>query len=632
MAKKTTQSNSYSLSVDLFKKPEDVEKKLKDYSPSEDDMIKMNYVKTRFSAMQWARTAVDRDWDTYQTMIDAIFEPYPDERSSSVVPIASSIIELYVAEAIKIPTEFNLRAKKSKYATQNKILDYVWKEDWRVNCRLKTMNYNEYIAAGFGTAIIYSWYKSYNKKQMDMVMGKDGMPERKENTIEVKDIIMDNIDIRNFWVDNTVVDDISQAADCYYRQWIGFEQFQNLKNSIWYKNIEYVKPRWYSSEYKTFTTKEESVKQWDFVLVENYRNVEKDCYMVIANDVLVRETPIPTTIDGVKCLPFTVRILGKKNFSIWGRGICENLMMFNSELNDLRELLMDAIRRSNTQTLAIWNGLTFNGRTFEYDNEILTFNGEFGNNFQQISWNPPNQAIFSYMNEIYKSIAIFTGIDIQNIIWNPQQTAFQTEVQREASQKRVNVWFTNRDLAFERLANIHKDLLVAHYPIQDKDGNYPEIETDWEELVGKWDTAKFIKKKWWVGIMEITPKILRGDWTHIDAFTNINNTTINAVDKAQRMDFLKSIGEFSQSIIMAKNAGIDLEEVLPLKKTIRDLAEWFNIDTADKTDNEDVKEAKNKLVDDIQRMAWWISWQQQEPQPTAPNPTAPQALVPNPMI
>ena len=67
--------------------------------------------------------------------------------------------------------------------------------------------------------------------------------ERKENTIEVKDIIMDNIDIRNFWVDNTVVDDISQAADCYYRQWIGFEQFQNLKNSIWYKNIEYVKPR-----------------------------------------------------------------------------------------------------------------------------------------------------------------------------------------------------------------------------------------------------------------------------------------------------------------------------------------------------------------------------------------------------
>jgi hypothetical protein len=35
--------------------------------------------------------------------------------------------------------------------------------------------------------------------------------------------------------------------------------------------------------------------------------------------------------------------------------MCEALMMFNSEINNLRELLMDAIRRSNTQVLAIGN-------------------------------------------------------------------------------------------------------------------------------------------------------------------------------------------------------------------------------------------------------------------------------------
>jgi len=47
--------------------------------------------------------------------------------------------------------------------------------------------------------------------------------------------------------------------------------------------------------------------------------------------------------------------------------------MFNTELNNLRELLMDGIRRSNTQVLAIGNGLSFDGRQFSYDNEILTF-------------------------------------------------------------------------------------------------------------------------------------------------------------------------------------------------------------------------------------------------------------------
>ena len=43
-------------------------------------------------------------------------------------------------------------------------------------------------------------------------------------------------------------------------------------------------------------------------------------------------------------------------------------MMFNSEINNLREMLMDAIRRSNTQVLALGNGLQFNGREFSYDN------------------------------------------------------------------------------------------------------------------------------------------------------------------------------------------------------------------------------------------------------------------------
>lgn len=51
-------------------------------------------------------------------------------------------------------------------------------------------------------------------------------------------------------------------------------------------------------------------------------------------------------------------------------------MMFNSEVNDLRELLMDAIRRSNSQVLALGKGLKFNGRDFSYDNEILTFDGD----------------------------------------------------------------------------------------------------------------------------------------------------------------------------------------------------------------------------------------------------------------
>ena len=100
---------------------------------------------------------------------------------------------------------------------------------------------------------------------------------------------------------------------------------------------------------------EEDTKTGDYVRRIRYYSVDKDAYMELANGVLVREHPLNSTMNGRKALPFTIRVLGKKNYSIYGRGLCEGLMMFNSEVNNLRELLMDAIKRSNTQTLAIGN-------------------------------------------------------------------------------------------------------------------------------------------------------------------------------------------------------------------------------------------------------------------------------------
>jgi hypothetical protein len=58
-----------------------------EYMPSNEDQIKVDFVKNRISVMQQNRSSVDKDRNTYQTMIDAVFVPYPDERSSSVVPL-----------------------------------------------------------------------------------------------------------------------------------------------------------------------------------------------------------------------------------------------------------------------------------------------------------------------------------------------------------------------------------------------------------------------------------------------------------------------------------------------------------------------------------------------------------------
>lgn len=584
------------------------EKKYPSYTPSKEEKVKVSYIQNRFEDMRTARTVVDKNWDIYQTMIDATFAPYPDERSSSTVPLISSMIELYVADATKLATEFQFKSETSEHSTNAKALEYVWKYDWRTKKRKQVFVDEEYICAWFGTSVKYLGFESRTCEQSDYEVWDDLKPKWVKKEFKEEEIIVKNIDIRDFYIDNTVKTSIEDASDCILIQWISFDKFQELDGNPFYKNIKKVTPRNWSMEDKPFTTTEEEVKTGEYVKLMHYWNVDKDAYIVVANDtMIVREHPMISTIQWKKALPFVIRAFWKKNYSIYGRGFCEAGMMFNSELNNLREMLMDAIRRSNQQTIAIGNWLTFDGRTMSYENEIMTFDGNFANNFQQLSGNPPNQAIFNYRTELYKDIAMFMGIDIQNIIGQPQQTAFQTDVQREASQKRINVWLTNRDLANERFADLYKDLLQKYFPRKTASGLYPVIEIEGQQLIGEWEKKKFKNKKG-KSIFEVTPELLRWD-VSIDVYTNTTAPTINAVDRQQKLDLLNAVGWIAQWYAVAKQSGVDVETILPLKKTLRDLASDFNLEVELWTDQEDVQEAKNKLMEWLMAKMWGMNAQ-----------------------
>lgn len=615
------------LNVSMF----DQIKEYPTYDPTLEEQTKIDFVRKRFRDMQTSRALIDQNREIYQKMIDAVLVPYGDERSSSNVPLASSLIELFVAEATKINTEWLFRSETSSHSTQAKALEYVRKYDRRRNNRKKEIIDNEYITAGFWWSVIYTGFDAYDKVQKDMVVDEMGDISREEKTIKKEQIVLKNVDIRDFYLDNQALNGIDDASDCYYRKRVSYDKFKNYESNDMYKNIDKVAPRAFSNERRKFMTREDLGRaRGDFVLEEHYWNVEKDCYMVVANGVLVREQPMMSTINGEKALPFVIRVLGKKNYNYTGRGLCEAVLMFNSEINNLRELCMDAIRRSNVSVLAIGNWLSFNGRDFSYDNEILTFDGKLdASTFQQISWTPPNQAIFGYMDRIMKDISIFVGIDIQNIMGDPNLTAFQTEIKRDASQKRVNVWLTNRDLAFERLANLHKDNLQTFFPRKTSEGVYPEIEVDGEELDQQ--KGKFKKKKG-KSVFEVTPDILRGD-IYIDVYTNTTAPTVNAVDRQQKLDVMQAIWPVVQWFALAKQAWFDLDTVMPLKKTIKDLMDDYNFEVQDawSEDYQEVEQAKQQFLQQLQGM---MTPSQPTEQPTEqpPLPTTPPQWQSQPMM
>lgn len=145
------------LPIELFQTAEQTDKDIKEWTPSESDTAKLNYVDRRKQSMIADRKAVDRNWDIYMDMYEAIFEPYPDNRSSSVVPLGRALVEMYVAEALKIKTEFNFKCENSeKYGGKARVYEYVWKNDWRRNKRARQFMKQEYTAGAFGTAVMYT--------------------------------------------------------------------------------------------------------------------------------------------------------------------------------------------------------------------------------------------------------------------------------------------------------------------------------------------------------------------------------------------------------------------------------------------------------------------------------------------
>jgi len=614
----------------MFKIPnlssELVEKDVQAYQPKENEESLVNLVKQRYSDMKDYRKSFDSAWTIYNEMIEAILKPYGDDRSKSTVPLVSALTELFVADAIKIQTNFNVKCdwgKKNKAKLFKKVRDY----DWRKNNRKKELYNNEYVTAWFWHSVIYTGFEENIISQHDVDYDEDGNIQWKKKEISQRNIILKNIDPRFFYLDNQAFEWIEDANDCIYILNESYDEFvTSREGNKLYSNMEFVWGRSRDTADMPYKGQNEWLKRGKYVKTIIYWNKKLDIYCEIANDVLVRAHPIISTIDWIIALPFVIRTLGKKvTGSYGGRWFCEAALMFNSELNNLREMIFDWIRKSNSPTLMIWNGLEFNWRKFSFNNEILQFNGQLQWNFEQVAWQAPNQAIFSYLERIYKDIAVFVWIDINNILWTPQQTAYQTNVQIEASQKRINVWITNRDLAFERLANLHKDNLQKFFPLKDAQGLLPKIELEDERMEKDEEWQPYFKEATWeTHMVEISPEDIRED-VYMDVYTDTTRPPSNIADRQAKLEFAQSMPSIINAFISAQQAGVDISSILPLDKTIRELAEDFGLEVEQEWWKEEVKKKAKEFTDmlsqamPLNQMAKPIEGQ--EPQaPQAPTP------------
>ena len=609
---------------------------------SKEESEKLAYILSRFADMKSKRDMISRDWQTYILQFESKFYPYADWRSRSNVPLEWAVVELFIAEALTRKSEIKIDpvwvADINKVEVLKKVKDYDWNKYTRDNDIYKS----EYSVGIFGTCIYYTWYKETWRVIRDVAYDETTWePTYIKKILKNNQIVLEPVDIRDVYLDDRV-NNTDNINDVILFKYITQPELDALRYDKNYKKEDLDRVWFKQKDNQAFFTKEERwmLNKW-LIEIMCYFNKQSDEYIEIANRwVIIREQPLPYAH---KELPFVVRQYSYNPFSIYWRGICEALTNFKSQINTLKEMIMDWIKRSNNSMFAIGNWLQFDGSSFSFDNNVRKFQWQLTDaNFREIRGQQPNAAIFNYTEQLLKDVAIYVWIDPSSIIGQPSSTAFETAVRQESSLKRVNVVLTNRDMALQKVYTQYLQLLMQYFPIkkaievleltEESKNESPTILLDGQKPIVNKKWVSLVKANW-IFALEVKPEYIRWQ-VDIRVITNFNKPTLRQLDRENMTQFINNTANLLNLIQLNPV----LAEVIPPEQYIRDMADSYAINLDSVWGMKwSIEKEKAKLMDLVKQVAglqqnpmtwWWapswppdawIWWWEQPPVELTPN-------------
>ncbi len=592
----------------------------KNYVGTPEELDTLQFVLNRFSQMQSRRTQMDRFWQMYQMQFESLYVPYTDWRSRSNVPLEWAIIELFVSEAITRKSVPTFKAIWESDIVKEEIIKRVWDYDFNRNDREDELYKAEYLTAIFWTSFYFNGFESKSRVIQDPDIVNWQLVWVNKMLTE-NNILLETLDIRNVYFDERITN-YKNANDCIFLEYITPEQLKQFENdTFWgWKNLDSV---WTTTKAnQAFWTNEERwMNNTGLIEICHYWNKQSDKYVVIANRAVeIKNTFIPYSH---KSLPITPRQYAYNPLSLYGRWLAEALLSFKSEINTLKEMIMDWIKRSNNSTFAIWGWLTFDWESFGFNNTLVKFEWQLNDrNFRELSGKEPNAAVFNYLQELLKEIAIFVGIDPMAITWQGSDTAFQTAVQQESSLKRINVVLGNRDMALKHVFRKHLQNIMQYFPIKTakwlvevdtewkkkrpQEEWYPTIILEWEKYVN-WEFVQFN----WKFPFEVKPEYIRWE-IDIDVSTNFNAPTLKQLKKDNMAQFVKFVNDITLAVQQNPAVG----QIIKVDDLIKEAAFDYDIDLSSIWGQKDwVQKDKKELLDMVKKMAWvhnpddmWFLW------------------------
>jgi hypothetical protein len=444
---------------------------LADYKPSESEVKTTRAVYQRYSDMKGFRqgagnapTNFESDWDDWEKMYMGR-QPARKEgdwRSKIVVPIAFSLIESVMSDASE--QYFGPRYKPveeqdaAKADLSNHIVEYTMDKGNFKNEYMKA----EKSACIFGTGIMQEYWRSDRRKLKDLIKFDPikGIREYKEyDQTDFDDVYAENVNIRDFFIDEASdgFDGPKAARDCIRRYIISKNSFHRLYDTE-FNNTNHVVCGGDTNRYE-FYQAPQGIRD-DEVEVLWYWNREEDKLIVVANDVLLKEGPIPYDHKELPFVryPFVVR----PNY-FYGIGLPEIVESQQEELNTIRRMRLDNEHMSIHKMFLVGDNIDISEEDLVPRPHGMIRVGGDPAQFQPLEYSGTKRSAYEEEDRLKDDIVIATGIEPRMDL-KSDVSATAEAIRKETLLKRVRKHFNLlKDESIKRLFELRISIIQQYY-------------------------------------------------------------------------------------------------------------------------------------------------------------------------
>lgn len=455
-----------------------------------------------------------------------------------------------------------------------------------------------------GTGIAAEEY-SYKKRIVrDLVPDKKGGFKRDDKgellvkerqIIDEDDLVLRYVDVRRFFPDPEATS-MEEAAWCFETEEVDFDAFLMYAshNDIYIKeNLDLVRSdKNYNYRYPfglTHLNKEEKQKgagtmasKSGRVLLVKYFNKIHDRYVIIANGIVVRDTPIPYSH---KKLPYIRFVNHMELDSFWGRSEYRVIKQLIEEKNNFRNMMTD------------WGKINLNRPILMGHTDFEDEDNHFGpgeiwevgdiNQIKLLDLGDIPSGIFGLEGKMDEDVVAFTGVDVRALISSGDETATKSAIKNEKALKRIGMglrvvdWTALEPFAKMRLANIQqfysqKRIEMITEPTGETKPvtKYRTIKVPDKEVIREGDgTLRFVDRKGTYGFFEASPEVIRAQ-VDVEAITGSTLSASKEVDRQNFNNTLQAIAAFPE--IRAQLNWRNIAETLA-KKNNEDPTKFLNV-------------------------------------------------------